>query len=241
MLMTPGEVWLVGLVGGLLALDRTAVGQFGVSQPIAAGPLIGWLLGDAPTGFLIGGTLQLLYAGALPIGASVPPDDGLAALVATAAAAGSARAVGFEPPQAGALVALALLAGLAAAEVGRRLDIWVRRANVWFAHRADTAAERADDRAVARLALGGLGLWFGTGAVAALALAPAAALVVGAVAAALPAGVASAVGVMALVLPVLAVASALTAMRGPARLFLFVGAFLAGSLVVGLASAGAWP
>ncbi len=239
--MTPGEVWLVAFVGGLLALDRTAVGQFGFSQPIAAGPLVGWLLGDAATGFLIGATLQLLYAGALPIGASVPPDEGTAALVGTAAAVGGARAAGIEPPHAAALVALALLAGLAAGEVGRRLDMWVRRANVWFAHRADIAAEQADDRAIARLALGGLGLWFAAGAAAALVLAPAAGLAVAWTVAALPAGGASAVGVLALALPVLAVASALTAMRGPARLVLFVGAFLAGSLAAGLASVWARP
>ncbi|HWP35273.1 MAG TPA: PTS sugar transporter subunit IIC, partial [Thermodesulfobacteriota bacterium] len=79
--MSAGEAGLLALVGGLLALDRTAVAQLGLSQPVVAGPLVGWLLGDAPAGFLVGALLQLFYAGALPIGASVPPDEGSAALV----------------------------------------------------------------------------------------------------------------------------------------------------------------
>jgi mannose/fructose/N-acetylgalactosamine-specific phosphotransferase system component IIC len=238
--MTAGEVGLLALVGGLLALDRTAAAQFGLSQPIAAGPLVGWLLGDAPGGLLVGGLLQLLYAGALPIGASVPPDEGAATLVAAATAVVGARLDPVEP-RAPALLAIAVLAGLATGEVARGLDIWVRRTNAWFAHWADAAADRADDRAIARLALGGLGLWFVVGAGTALAFAPTAALVGGWAVAALPADGAAALGLLALALPVLAIASALTAMRAPARLALFVGAFVVGSVAVGLAGIGARP
>ncbi len=238
--MTAGEVGLLALVGGLLALDRTAVAQLGLSQPIAAGPLVGWLLGDAPIGLLVGGLLQLLYAGALPIGASIPADEGAATLVAAAAAAVGARLDGVES-HTPALVAIAVLAGLAAGEAARGLDIWVRRANIDFAHRADAAAGRGDDRAVARLALGGLGLWFVVGVGTALAFAPAAAFGAGWAVASLPADVAAALGLLAVALPVLAIASALTGMRAPARLALFVGAFVVGSVVVGLAGVGARP
>lgn len=238
--MTAGEVVLLALVGGLLALDRTAVAQFGLSQPIAAGPLVGWLLGDAAAGLLVGSLLQLLYAGALPIGASVPPDEGAAALVAAAAAVVGARLEGAEP-RGPALMVVAVLAGLAAGEAARALDVQVRRANVWFAHRADAAAGRADDRAIARLALGGLGLWFAAGAAAALIFAPAAGLVAGRAVAALPPQGAAAFGLLAIALPALAVASALAAMRAPSRLALFAGAFAVGSVVVGLAGAAARP
>jgi mannose/fructose/N-acetylgalactosamine-specific phosphotransferase system component IIC len=77
----------VALVGGLIGLDRTAAGQFMVSQPIVAAPLAGWLLGDATAGLIIGAMLELIWVLDMPVGGFVPADTTVGAVTATAVAA----------------------------------------------------------------------------------------------------------------------------------------------------------
>jgi PTS system mannose-specific IIC component len=77
----------IALVGGLIGLDQTAVGQFMISQPIVAGPLTGWLLGDPVSGLIIGAVLELLWVLDMPIGSFVPADATISAVSATAIAA----------------------------------------------------------------------------------------------------------------------------------------------------------
>jgi PTS system mannose-specific IIC component len=78
-----GDLFWVALVGGVIGLDRLAVGQFMVSQPIVAAPLIGGLLGDLPTGVLIGTVLELFWLRGLPVGGHVPKDSTLGAILTT--------------------------------------------------------------------------------------------------------------------------------------------------------------
>ncbi len=80
-------VLAAALIGGLIGLDRTAVGQFMVSQPLVAGPLTGWLLGDVTSGLVIGAVLELIWVLDLPVGTFVPADSTVAAVSATAIAA----------------------------------------------------------------------------------------------------------------------------------------------------------
>ncbi|OGW40412.1 MAG: hypothetical protein A2X58_04735 [Nitrospirae bacterium GWC2_56_14] len=77
----------VALVGGLIGLDRTAAGQFMISQPIVAAPLAGWLLGDATAGLIIGAMLELIWVLDMPIGSFVPANATVSAVTATAVAA----------------------------------------------------------------------------------------------------------------------------------------------------------
>ena len=81
------QVLVAAIAGGLIGLDRTAVGQFMVSQPVAAGPLIGWLLGDLRAGLIIGGTLELIWVLDMPVGTFVPADATVTTVAATAIAA----------------------------------------------------------------------------------------------------------------------------------------------------------
>ena len=46
-----------------------------VIRPIVVSPVIGALLGDLQTGVMVGATLELVFMGAIQIGAAVPPDD----------------------------------------------------------------------------------------------------------------------------------------------------------------------
>ena len=80
------QVLIAAVIGGLIGLDRTAVGQFMLSQPVVAGPLTGWLLGDFSAGLIIGGVLELIWVLDLPIGTFVPADSTVAAVAATSTA-----------------------------------------------------------------------------------------------------------------------------------------------------------
>ncbi len=79
-------MFIVSLVGGLLALDSTAVGQFMISRPLVAGVIAGALAGDAVTGLLIGSTLELYHLATVPAGGGRFPETGPATVVAATVA-----------------------------------------------------------------------------------------------------------------------------------------------------------
>lgn len=70
------EVSLLVLLGGLLALDGTSVGQVMVSRPLVGGVLTGWVMGDPATGLLVGGVLELYFIPVFPVGGSDFPEGG---------------------------------------------------------------------------------------------------------------------------------------------------------------------
>jgi mannose/fructose/N-acetylgalactosamine-specific phosphotransferase system component IIC len=75
------------LLGGLLALDGTSVGQFMVSRPLVAGVLTGWMVGDPALGLLIGGILEVYFISIFPVGGAEFPEGGPPTLVAVAVGA----------------------------------------------------------------------------------------------------------------------------------------------------------
>ncbi len=79
------------------------------NRPLIMGTLVGLVLGDIKTGIIIGSALELAFLGAVPIGASNPPDMTSGAVIATAftilTGADSGMAVTIAIPVA-ALVAL---------------------------------------------------------------------------------------------------------------------------------------
>src|SRR5690349_6199229 len=99
----------ISLLGGLLALDATAVGQFMLSRPLAAGLLAGWLAGDAVSGFLVGVVLEIYLLVAFPVGGARFPEG------ATATVVGAATAATHDGP---AALALGVGLGLVWGQVG---------------------------------------------------------------------------------------------------------------------------
>ena len=77
----------ISLLGGLLALDATTVGQFMLSRPLAAGLLAGWVAGDPMAGFLVGVVLEIYLLVAFPVGGARFPEGATATVVAAATAA----------------------------------------------------------------------------------------------------------------------------------------------------------
>lgn len=81
------ELLSLTLLGGLLALDGTSVGQFMISRPLIAGAITGWMVGDPVLGLLIGGILEVYFVSVFPVGGAEFPEGGPPTLVAVATGA----------------------------------------------------------------------------------------------------------------------------------------------------------
>lgn len=112
------------ILGSIMLLDKFAFGEFGVSQPIMAGTLLGAVFGDIPSGILVGAGLQLIFLGGLPIGRDIPPDGQAAGIIGCAAffIARTSHAVDQS-------LSLALLLALIASIFGGALEIVARHFN----------------------------------------------------------------------------------------------------------------
>lgn len=89
------EPILLLLLGGILALDGTSLGQFMISRPLVAGTLTGWVLGDPYLGLLVGGIIELYFIPVFPVGGADFPEGGPPTLVAVIAATGMPGAGGI--------------------------------------------------------------------------------------------------------------------------------------------------
>jgi mannose/fructose/N-acetylgalactosamine-specific phosphotransferase system component IIC len=83
------EIVQITVLGGLLALDGTSVGQFMLSRPLVAGALVGWMLGEPALGLTMGAILELYLLVSFPTGGARFPEGATATVVAVASAAGS--------------------------------------------------------------------------------------------------------------------------------------------------------
>jgi PTS system mannose-specific IIC component len=220
---------VVGLLAGLAAVERKGFLQAMISRPIAIAPLAGWALGDVQGGLLVGAPLELLWLGAVGLGAALPVHETLGAVAAAGGAvlAGQALGTGVTP----AVAVLAVLACAPLALLGRHADRLSERLNEQLAVRAEASLARGDPAAAVRCNLYGLGLPF----LLAAAVAPAGAGLAGLLVPALLVRVPSAsaplqgawVGFVAL-----AAAAAARSLRSRKVAPLFFGAFAA-TVVVG--------
>ncbi|HET8723426.1 MAG TPA: PTS sugar transporter subunit IIC [Anaeromyxobacteraceae bacterium] len=226
---------VVAVVAGLAAVERKGFLQAMLSRPVVLAPVLGLALGDLHGGLLLGPVLELLWLGAVNMGASLPPNEALGAAAISGGALLAGKALGTGVTPAVAALSLALAGPLAA--LGRSTDRAIEEWNDRLAARAEALLARGEERAALRENLRGLLLPFAVSA----ALAPAAAAVVALVVAALvrsfpalggPAGWAwAAVGG-------LAAAAGARAFRSPRGVGLFAGAaaatFAAGLLLGGV-------
>lgn len=141
------ELLLLVLLGGLVALDGTALGQFMVSRPLVAATLAGGLLGDPMSGLVVGGVLELFYLSVLPVGGARFPEGGPAAVVGAATAAAA-------PEMAGLVAGVSI--GLAWGALGGHTVGWLRRLNTLIA--LDPAGPAVTPRAVARVQAACMGM-----------------------------------------------------------------------------------
>ncbi len=112
------------LLGGLLALDGTSLGQFMVSRPLVAGVLTGWVVGDPATGLLVGGILEVYFISIFPVGGAEFPEGGPPTVAAVATGVAASGAGG---------VALAVALGLLLSRLGAFSARILRRVSGRFA------------------------------------------------------------------------------------------------------------
>lgn len=153
MIPEPLTLLLLCLLGGLLALDATSVGQFMFGRPLIAAGLAGMVAGNPQGGIVVGLLLEAIHLAVLPVGASRYPEAGPAAVAAAGAYAGAHDA------QEVALLASVVFM-LAWGWVGGRSVEWVRRWNVEMAVPADGPVE---PRTIERIHLRATLLDFGRG------------------------------------------------------------------------------
>lgn len=154
------EVILAAFAGALISLDRTAFLQVMVSQPLVAGTLIGFLLGAPVTGLIVGSALELLWVGTVPVGGSIPPNETVAAVIATVISIMSGSDMGLVQPPPISLTAFSILLSIPLAILGQRVDVFVRNYNRRFALKADRLLESGDFSGIGRQNLKGLVSFF---------------------------------------------------------------------------------
>lgn len=157
---------ILGLVAGLAAVERKGFLQAMLSRPIALGPVAGWALGDTAGGLLLAPPLELLWLGAVNLGAAVPVHESLGTCAIIGGAVLAARSLGGNVTPEIAILAVLLAAPVAL--VGRKADRLVEDWNGRLARVAEAALAGHEPRAAVRANLYGLAAPF---AIAAL-LAP---------------------------------------------------------------------
>lgn len=78
-----GNIVLMFLIA-FFAYMHSFFGSTMWNRPIVVGPLVGLALGDLEAGLKLGATLELVFMGAFPVGASNPPDFVSGTIIATA-------------------------------------------------------------------------------------------------------------------------------------------------------------
>ena len=73
-------IFLVALIGYLASFFASS----GLNRPMIIGMLVGFVLGDLKTGIMTGAVLELVWLGAMAIGASNPPDMTSGSILGTA-------------------------------------------------------------------------------------------------------------------------------------------------------------
>ncbi|MGV7959982.1 PTS N-acetylgalactosamine transporter subunit IIC [Photorhabdus tasmaniensis] len=74
---------LIGLLAGLAGVDLFD-GLTHFHRPVVIGPLVGLILGDVQTGLLVGGTLELVWMGMVPLAGAQPPNVVIGGVIGTA-------------------------------------------------------------------------------------------------------------------------------------------------------------
>ncbi len=221
---------ILGVVAGLAAVERKGFLQAMLSRPIILGPLTGWALGDAAGGLLIAPALELLWLGAVNLGAAVPVHEALGTVAVVGGAILSARHMGAAvTPE---IATLAVLVAAPVAFLGRLAE---REGEIWnqrIASRAEHELAIHHLAAAARCNLYGLVASFVVSAVLAPAAAALAVVVIPAVLRIEPV-LAGPLRVGFYALAALACAAAAKALRARAAPLSFFGA-AAATAVLGL-------
>ena len=128
-----GLALLVGVVAGIIEWDIYGGFHTQINRPLAAGAIMGLVLGDLPTGLYVGASLEFVYLGSISVGAAIPPDAAAATSIATALCIIS----GMDKDMAVAL-------GIPVASFAQMLQMFIWTINTGLMHAADKSAATGD-------------------------------------------------------------------------------------------------
>lgn len=135
---------LIGLYSGLCGIDSDNT-LIHFHRPIVSGLIVGLILGDPQKGLIVGGTLELVFLGVMPIGGAQPPNSVIGGILGTAFAiltnVDAKVAIGIAVPFSIAVQAASNL---------------IYTANAGFIHKADKYAEECDTRGIELMNLAGM-------------------------------------------------------------------------------------
>ena len=143
------ELIPLALLGGILGLDVVSFPQAMISRPLVASTLAGALIGQAPSGLLLGAALELIALETLPFGASRYPEWGSAAVVGGAIFAS-------HPAHPAGSMTLATLSALATTWIGGWTMVKLRQLNAVWARQKRDALEAGARGSVVSLQLQGM-------------------------------------------------------------------------------------
>ena len=127
------EIIFAVLLSGLIALDRTALIQIMLSQPIVAAPFIGYFIGDFSLGLKIGIAIQLLWISSLQIGAAIVPNSSIASLLISIVSITIVRMSQMKDYSPLSICGIVFIAVLPLLVIEEKADTLIRRKNyIWF-------------------------------------------------------------------------------------------------------------
>jgi mannose/fructose/N-acetylgalactosamine-specific phosphotransferase system component IIC len=145
----------IAFAGGVIGLDRTAAGQVMISQPIVAGPVTGWMLGEPTAGIIVGAALELIWVLDMPVGTFVPADATIGTISATAIAALGTPSGAPLP-----LIGFSILLSTAMVKMTMKAEGVVRTWNSRFVEKAMSTSGTNRGSALFRAQCAGLMLFF---------------------------------------------------------------------------------
>jgi PTS system N-acetylgalactosamine-specific IIC component len=138
------KILLISIYAGICGLDGDNT-LIHFHRPVVSGAIIGLILGDFQKGLIVGGTLELVFLGVMPIGGAQPPNSIIGGILGTAFAiltnVDAKVAIGIAVPFSIAVQAASNL---------------VYTANAGFIHKADAYAKVGNTRGIELMNLAGM-------------------------------------------------------------------------------------
>ncbi|TMN21493.1 PTS sugar transporter subunit IIC [Lentibacillus cibarius] len=126
------ESILIALWAGIIGIDMY-VGLTHIHRPVVSGLVVGLILGDITTGLIVGGTLELIWMGMVPLAGAQPPNVVIGGVIGTAfgiiAGEDPKAAVGIAIPFAVAVQGLITLLFTSLAPLMHKADQYAMDAN----------------------------------------------------------------------------------------------------------------
>lgn len=119
------EIILIGIWGGIVAMDTTAALQLMICHPIISCSVVGLLFGNLPVGLLVGILMELPWLYEVPVGTARFAEGNIGS---TAAAAIAIRLV-EESGRMELSVCIAIVVGVLISMIGGRLVFYMRNTN----------------------------------------------------------------------------------------------------------------